>query len=320
MVAPAIAGMGWEAPGSEPGVGRRVLLGCASTKPGLPVSFDYWYMLPISTGVATVAMASGVEGATFFAPIFLLALGLPAEVAIGTGLLTEVFGFASGVTAYVRRGLVDYALARALLVATVPAAIVGSLLVPFIRSDILETILGMGLIAVAVTFLRAPDHDETERLDGGIAEDSGGAGETTLVTADGEEIRYTICNRIEGGLIAGLGALFMGMISTGLGEMNGYFLLRRCRVPSRVAIGTGVVVVAVTALSAATVHMWRFVQAGGDNLQTVLALATFTIPGVIVGGQLGPMIATRLSQNALEKTLGGLFLLVGALMLWRVAG
>lgn len=265
-------------------------------------------------------MASGVEGATFFAPIFLLALGLPAEVAIGTGLLTEVFGFASGVTAYVRRGLVDYALARALLVATVPAAIIGSLLVPFIRSDILETILGMGLIAVAITFLRAPDHDETERLDRDISEDFGRAAETILVTAEGEEIRYTVCNRMEGGLIAGLGALFMGMISTGLGELNGYFLLRRCRVPSRVAIGTGVVVVAVTALSAATVHMWRFVQAGGDDLQTVLALATFTIPGVIVGGQLGPMIGTRLSQNALEKTLGGLFLIVGALMLWRVAG
>jgi len=131
-------------------------------------------MLPISTGVATVAMASGVEGATFFAPIFMLALGLPAEVAIGTGLITEVFGFASGVTAYVRRGLVDYKLATALLVATVPAAIVGSLLVPYIRSEILETILGMGLVAVAISFLRAPDHDEMERLDKGFRGDATG--------------------------------------------------------------------------------------------------------------------------------------------------
>jgi len=284
------------------------------------MTLDYWYMLPVSTGVATVAMASGVEGATFFAPIFLLVLGLPAEVAIGTGLLTEVFGFASGVTAYVRRGLVDYALARALLVATVPAAIVGSLVVPYIRSDILETVLGMGLVAVALSFLRAPDREEIGRLDRGVAEDFGGAGETSLITADGEEIRYTTCNRMEGGLVAGLGALFMGMVSTGLGELNGYFLLRRCRVPSRVAVGTGVVVVAVTALSAATVHMWRFVETGGDELHTVLSLATFTIPGVIVGGQLGPIIATRLSQHALEKALGVLFLLVGALMLWRVAG
>ena len=59
------------------------------------MSLEYWFMLPVAILVATTAMASGVEGATFFTPIFLLGLGLPIEVAIGTGLITEVFGFAS---------------------------------------------------------------------------------------------------------------------------------------------------------------------------------------------------------------------------------
>ncbi len=63
---------------------------------------DYWFMLPISVVFATVAMASGVEGATFFTPLFILALGLPPEIAIGTGLITEVFGFSSGLFAYTR--------------------------------------------------------------------------------------------------------------------------------------------------------------------------------------------------------------------------
>ncbi len=61
------------------------------------MSFEYWFMFPVAILVATVAMASGVGGATFFAPIFILALRLSPEVAIGTGLITEVFGFASGV-------------------------------------------------------------------------------------------------------------------------------------------------------------------------------------------------------------------------------
>jgi len=52
-------------------------------------------MLPVAIIVATIAMASGIGGATFFAPIFMLALGLSPEVAIGTVLITEVFGFAS---------------------------------------------------------------------------------------------------------------------------------------------------------------------------------------------------------------------------------
>jgi len=74
------------------------------------LSLEFWFMFPVSVVVATVAMASGVEGATFFAPIFMLGLGLPAEVAIGTGLITETFGFASGLFSFGRKRLIDYRL------------------------------------------------------------------------------------------------------------------------------------------------------------------------------------------------------------------
>ncbi len=76
------------------------------------MSLDYWFMFPIAIVIATTAMASGVEGATFFTPLFILALRLSPEIAIGTGLITEVFGFASGVIAYARKGLIDYRFGR----------------------------------------------------------------------------------------------------------------------------------------------------------------------------------------------------------------
>lgn len=78
------------------------------------MSLEYWYMFPVSILIATTAMASGVGGATFFSPIFILALRLPPEVAIGIALITEVFGFASGVFAYAKKRLIDYRLGRAL--------------------------------------------------------------------------------------------------------------------------------------------------------------------------------------------------------------
>ena len=90
------------------------------------MTLQYWYMLPVAVLFATIAMASGVGGATFFSPFFILALGLPAEVAIGTGLITEVFGFASGLYAYARRRLIDYRLGQALLMVTIPAALLGT--------------------------------------------------------------------------------------------------------------------------------------------------------------------------------------------------
>jgi uncharacterized membrane protein YfcA len=60
------------------------------------MTLQYGYMFPIAVLIATIAIASGVGGATFFSPLFILALGLPPEVAIGTGLITEVFGLPVG--------------------------------------------------------------------------------------------------------------------------------------------------------------------------------------------------------------------------------
>ena len=80
------------------------------------MTLQYWYMLPVAIVIATTAMASGVGGATFFAPLFILALRLPPEVAVGTALITEVFGFASGPYAYARQRLVDYRLGMLFIV------------------------------------------------------------------------------------------------------------------------------------------------------------------------------------------------------------
>jgi uncharacterized membrane protein YfcA len=208
-----------------------------------------------------------------------------------------------------------------LLLVTIPAAILGTWLSARIPPDILKIILGVGLVAVGLSFLRAPDHAQKSGMDDAIQAYSASLpGVTSILTAEGEEIRYRVCNRTEGMTIAGVGALFMGLISTGLGEMNGYFLLQRCRVPSKVAVATSVFVVAVSALTAAGGHLARFIQDGGNSLDTVLSITLFTVPGVILGGQIGSSVASRISQHLLEKGLGLLFLIVAFLTLIEVIG
>jgi uncharacterized membrane protein YfcA len=280
------------------------------------MSLQYWYMLPVAIVISTMATASGVGGATFFAPLFILALGIPPELAIGTALITEVFGFVSGLYAYACKRLIDYRLGAALLVTTIPLALLGTRISELIEPDILKAILGVGLFAVTANSLRAPEQQAVHRMDAAILqEDGGGKGETCLITAEGQEICYTVCNRTEGRLIAALGALFKGMIATGLGELNDHFLLERCRVPSKVSVATSVFVVLFTTLSASVGHFVGFVQTGGAVLNTVLSLIIFTIPGVILGGQLGPRVVSRFPQRTLERGLPILLLLFAALTL-----
>ncbi len=94
--------------------------------------------------------------------------------------------------------------------------------------------------------------------------------------------------------------------------------MQRCRVPSKVAVATSVFIVSVSALAAAVSHFARFVQSGGEVMSTVPSLIIFTVPGVVLGGQLGASVATRISQRALERALGVLFVLIAILTLGEV--
>jgi uncharacterized membrane protein YfcA len=280
------------------------------------MTLQYWYMLPVAILVATIATASGIGGATFFAPLFILALSIAPEVAIGAALSAEVFGFASGLYAYARKRLVDYQLGTALLVTTIPMALLGTWLSGVIEPNILKAILGVGLFAVAANALRALGQERVAQLDSAILQEYGARrGETCLVTAEGEEICYTVCNRTEGRLVAALGALFKGMIATGLGEMDGNFLLDRCHVPSKVSVATGAFVLLFTSMSASAGHLVGFALRGGQELTTALNLLILTIPGVILGGQLGPWVVGRFPQPVLERGLRILLLVVAALTL-----
>jgi len=162
------------------------------------IDLTYWYLFPISIVIASVAKGAGIGGATFFSPLFVLGLGLSPQVAIGTALITEVFGFASGVSAHARARTIDWRLARGLAIASVPLAVVGSLLAGLANPDLLKLVLGVGLIGIAVAFLRHPDEDaEDAAIDRGegVVEPN----ETHSITArDGTVFDYAVCRQGEG--------------------------------------------------------------------------------------------------------------------------
>ena len=275
----------------------------------------YWYRLPLAIVISTIATGIGIGGATFFAPLFILGLGMPPEVGIGTALIIEVFGFGSGLYAYARRRLIDYQLGTAMLVTTIPLALLGTWMAGVTEPNILKAILGVGLFAVAANSLRAPEQKTVERMDPAIEQEYGGEkGETCLISSEGQEICYTVCNRTEGRLVAAVGALFKGMIATGLGETDEHFFLERCQVPSVVSVATGVFVLLFTTLFASAGYLVRFALGGAQELATALSLAIFAIPGVMLGGQVGPWIVAQFPQRALERGLH-ILLLVAAVTL-----
>ncbi len=282
----------------------------------MELTFENWYLFPVSIVVATTAMASGIGGAVFFSPIFLLVLKLEPTVAIGTALLTELFGFSSGLLAYARAKLIDFKVGLSLIVFSIPGAIVGVVFADYFPPVVLKTAFGVGIIFIGIQLYTSWRQEEKERLNQDIEAQGKQHHESSLTDSSGRTYRYTVCNRGMGRAFAAVGGAFLGMISVGLAELQEYHLVARCRVPSPVAVGTSIFVVICTVLVASAGHVYGFAtSADATVLQNVMNVVIFTIPGVLIGGQIGPRLQARLNPDVVKVIIAVLFISVGLFML-----
>ena len=269
-----------------------------------------WWVYPVSVAVATLALSSGISGALFFAPFFLLVVGLTPAQAIGGGLMTELFGTFFGTMNYVRQGVVDFTIVKALLIVTIPFAMAGSGLALAIDAGVLQAVFGVALIILAAFMLWT----NLRRMKTPVGTTSGGTlaavptGHVTVVQArDGREYQYARPSRgISQGLCA-FGAFITGLMSSGLPEINTSQLILRGRIPPRIAVGTSITILTVTVFFAAGIH-----AIAGEPAWHVVV---WSIPGVITGAQIGPRIQGKIPANIAERMLALVFVAVGILVI-----
>lgn len=284
----------------------------------MELSFEFWYLFPIALVIATLAMASGIGGAVFFSPLFMLGLKLEPQLAIGAALITELFGFGSGLVAYLKAKLVDFQLAKSLLLFSVPAALLGSYYADAIPESILKTIFAIGLIFIGFQLFNSWRKDERALKESEHRREFAKDFESVLTDRNGKVYHYTICNKNMGRSFAAIGGLFVGMISVGLAELQEYHLVARCKVPTPVAVATSIFVVVITVLVASLGHFYEFAIQGGETLNQVLNVVIFTAPGVLIGGQIGPRLQKSLPEDKLKVGISALFVTIGLFMLYML--
>ncbi|MEM9388549.1 MAG: sulfite exporter TauE/SafE family protein [Pseudomonadota bacterium] len=280
----------------------------------------YWFMFPVAICVATSAMLSGIGGAALFTPIFILLfplLGPQYELtstvaAIGTALLTETFGFTSGLIGYHRKRTIDFPLARRFLLIAVPTGVIGAVSASLIHDGVLITgyaLLVLGLAAIHVC-LR---HEDALPATGAVPSTTSSP-QRHVVDSEGREYRYRSPSfGHRGRALTAFGAFLTGMVSVGIGEVIVPQLTKR-GVPVAIAAATSVAVVIVTAACASFTLIGRLVSEGGVAA-VPWNLVMYTIPGVLIGGQIGPYLQGRIPHRAMELGIAGLFVLLGVSML-----
>jgi uncharacterized membrane protein YfcA len=287
----------------------------------------YWFMFPTAIVVATTSIMSGIGGAALFTPIFLiifpmLGAGYPLEsaiAAIGAALLTQTFGFASGFFGYWRKGLIDYRTALPFIAVAVPIAVAGALVAHRVDGTALKGAYALLMGVLAAVMLRRSGATAPV-LSAWGAEAEAGAKEAmrTITDRRGQSYSFPVPRQGLGAIATSIGAFLTGLVSVGIGETIMPQLVKRNRVPVAVAAATSVLIVIATVAAASLTQIWGLIATGGITA-VPWNLVCYTVPGVLIGGQLGPLLQGRVSQTAMVRAIGIVFVVIGLAMAWVVS-
>jgi hypothetical protein len=245
-------------------------------------------LFAIGTFAGVLGAIIGLGGGFVVIPVLRLAFNVaPAETAAASLVIVLANG-ASASLAYLRQGRADVKLALLVAVTGIPACIAGAIAVRYASVPGFDILYGLMLIAFFVDVMRRRKGGPPPRIA------FPGLRERVLVDAEGKEFRYAWSPAVAlwSGLAIGFIASFFGI---GGGIVFLIVFIALFGMPPHVVTATSMLVMLlISPVGVAT----DWLQGSLDlNLAIPLGL------GGLVGGQIGPRIARRLSSPQLLTVL-----------------
>ena len=249
---------------------------------------EHIYFIAFFVGIliAISVMLTGIGGGLLWTPFLIIFLRLPPDEAITTALIIQMAGMGAGAFQYMRTGRVDWKLASIYIMISMPMVIFGSYIGEILPGYVLKIALGIVAIGVAILFIFGDDW----------------YGEEMLTRVKRKEVfRYN--------LVPMTTSFLSGVLSIGVGDFIVPLMVKKLKLSMEVAIGTAIMVMLVIVSVAASSHLLF----GGSATVPVLLWA---IPGVIIGGLVGPMISSRVDDSYLREFFIFLLLFIGIHILY----
>ena len=253
--------------------------------------FAYWYLFPLGIIIATLYTSTGISGANFWTPIYLLVINLDPLVSFWLALVSMIFGSLGGLIGHSRNGTINRSLVLKYLPVTIPFAVIGALLVRYTNVTYLMMMFGCFVSGYGIYLLYR-------------------------TTTRNEETKKHEKNLY---LPAAAGGILTGLISVGLGKLMLVPLINHRDITSpAMAAGTTLIIVFVTSALAIFFRLNSgFIDSLQTNLPTIISMMIYEIPGILVGSQVGPYLVKRLDPASMKKYVALLLLIIGTLVLVR---
>ena len=242
---------------------------------------------PAGVIIASLVSAVGIGGGILWMPFFIIFLKLPPETAVVTSLLVQTAGMGSGSVAFIRKKTADLPLAGFFLVLTLPGLALGALLTRMLSSANLELTLGMLTLTTAFLFVSV----------------------NQKYTDTGQD-RVPVRQAHRYGWLVSTMAVASGMLSVSIGEWLVPLMRSQLKLRMRSAIATSIVTILGTCVVGSLFHM--VLGSSADPMALVWA-----IPGVVIGGQIGPRFAEKINERLLKDIFIFLLTLIGIHLIYN---
>ena len=247
----------------------------------MPTGIAAYTAIPLGFTVGLLIGLTGVGGGSLMTPA-LVFLGVPPVVAVGSDLLYATLTRLVGVTVYGRRGRIRFDIASRLILGSIPAVILGGLLLRMLPMEALNLALRyiLGLVLVSTSLLALAER------------------EVPL------PVRPRKKHAILAGFIVGLAVQFT---SVGAGALVGFAMLHIAKLDPRDVVGTSI----FYGLVLGVLSFANYALLGSVDYRLAALLALGTVPGVL----LGSWLSVRTDPRALKRVLNMVILVIGLLLL-----
>lgn len=249
-----------------------------------------WTALPVGFAIATMATLVGFGGGILWMPYLILVARLDPAQAVVTSLVIQVGGMGSGSVAVIKAKKTDLRLALYFAVCAFLGVPIGVWLSRLVSSDSIVFLLGVISLALALVFVYTQDSFEASLA-------------KTVPLKQATPYLW----------LSTVFAVLTGLLSMGVGDFLVPVMRNRLRLSMESAMGACLIVMAMNAALAALLHI-----AIGERVATNLVL--WAIPGVLLGGQVGPRLAGRIPDQTLKEIFIYGLSLAGIHMMFSMPG
>src|SRR5512136_154510 len=209
-------------------------------------------LLVASVLIGIIGSMLGIGGGIFLIPIMTLGLGIDIKIAAATSLVTIIVTSSTSASGYLKDGFVIVGLGMFLEMFTVTGAIIGAVLVVYLRPDVIEAIFGIVLIYAAFYMRFSKDVACRPVARGAAAKRSRFTGRF-YDKCSNQVLEYDVNNLPKGAGASFVAGNLSGLIGVGGGIVMVPAMNLWMGVPMKAASATSTFILGVTAVASALV-------------------------------------------------------------------